>query len=67
MDRLRVELDVIADEKIEVAVAVVVEKVHARAPAHRFAGQDPAFRVTSVNVPSPLLRNKNVVPPETAK
>ena len=57
--RLRIEIDVIGDEQVEVAVAVVVDKGAAGVPplqARQCALSTPAFAATSVNVPSPLLR-----------
>ena len=53
--RLDVEVDVVGDEEVEVAVAVVVEEGAAGVPS----GSDwvrPALAVTSVKVPLPLLR-----------
>ena len=48
------EVEVVGDEEIEVAVAVVVDERGARAP-QRVARRPPAC-VTSVKVPLPLLR-----------
>ena len=47
------EVDVVGDEEIEIAVAVVVDERRARAPQR--VADTPAWFVASVNVPSPLL------------
>jgi len=57
----RIELYVVTDEKIKAPIAVVVEPGAARAPSDLFV-VDTAFRVTSVNDPSPLLWNKMLCP-----
>ena len=54
---LEVEVDVIADEEIEMAVLVVVEEGAAGVPAEAVL-ERPASLVTSVNVPLPLLRKR---------
>ena len=61
-----IELDVVADEKIETAVAVVVEKGAARAPANFFV-VDSGLLVTSVKVPSPLLWKRMLCPQKQQK
>ena len=53
---LDVEVDVVGDEEVEMAVAVVVEEGAAGVPASLRSGARPALAVTSVKVPSPLLR-----------
>ena len=55
-NRLHVEQEVVGDEQIEAAVAVVVHERAAGAEARLRRSSSPASRVTSVNVPSPLLR-----------
>ena len=54
--RLRRPLDVVADEQIEPAVAVVIEPERRRAEPLALA--EPRLVVTSVNVPLPVLWNR---------
>ena len=51
-----IRLHVVADEKVGVAVVVVVGRDHSHVAAG--AAAMPEARLTSVNVPSPLLRYK---------
>ena len=51
-----VEIDIIGDKQIEMAVAIVVDQRAAGAPARPSIQQVRPALVTSVNVPSPLLR-----------
>ena len=54
--RFEIELQIVGDEEIEMAVAVVVDESAAGAPARFLRRSRPASLVTSVKVPSPLLR-----------
>ena len=58
---VRIQLDVVAYKKVEMAVPVIVEKSAARAPADCFL-IEAGLRVTSVKVPSPLLWNRMLCP-----
>jgi hypothetical protein len=50
-----IDIDVVGDKEVEQAVAVVVDEGAAGAEANAFV-QQACFAVTSVKVPSPLLR-----------
>ena len=67
----RVEFDVIADEKIEKAVAVIVEKSAARSPANLFVehtglfgdvGERAVAVVAEENVVAPEVQNRSSKP-----
>ena len=62
---LRIEVDVVGHEEIEMAVAVVVDESASGVPAAlavaAFCG-DSGFAATSVNVPLPLLCHRHSRP-----
>ena len=62
----RIQLDVVADEKIEVAVPVVIEKRAARAPAALLLAKPGFLRDIGKRAVSVVVE-ENVVAPETAK
>ena len=55
------ESNIVGDEQVEMAVAVVVDKAATSTPAWLFV-PEPASLVTSVKVPSPLLRYSRFCP-----
>src|SRR5438552_729986 len=61
-----VELDVIANEKIEVAVAIVVQEGTARSPTHLFVVQSGFPRYVRES-PVAIIVKQNIIAPEGAK
>ncbi len=61
-----IELDVIADKKIEMAVAIVIDPGAARAPARFFAIQAGFFRHVGERAVA-IVAKQNVVAPEAAE
>ena len=61
-----IELDVVADEKIEMAVAIVVDPGTARAPARFFAIQAGFFRHVGETAVAIVVK-QNIVAPEAAE
>ena len=52
---VEVDIDIVGDEEVVPAIAVVIAEGGARGP-HACRRRGPRYLVTSVKVPSPLLR-----------